>query len=201
MNHIQCAGPVDNLRSGNCFNFTLLAQEKKMVQPQSSILFASDLSVNMQAVFEQAATLAINQNASVVVLHVMEEHPRSEKRIRMAFGEALYKDLKNEQKQGARDILSGKNVDAMKIKKAISGFFETNSENGNSDNLIEKILVSEGRSIADEIAGTALQENCSTIVMGCRQRGLLADAMGDHIVRKVLKRSPVPVLVVPFKKG
>ena len=171
-----------------------------MVQPKSNILFASDLSVNMQAVFEQAAALAIRQNASLVVLHVMEEHPRSEKRIRTAFGEALYQDLKNEHKQGARDILSGKNVDAMKIKKAISGFFEVKNKHGAEDNLIKKILVSEGRSIADEIAGTALQEDCSMIVMGCKQRGLLAEAMGDHVVRKVLKRTSVPVLVVPFKK-
>lgn len=174
-----------------------------MVQSTQHILFASDLSVKMKTVFEQAAALAIRQNANVVVLHVMEQTPHSEKRIRMAFGEKLYKDLKNQQRQGAHNILSGKNVDAMKIKQAISGFFkgsEQEAPDPDDSSLIAKILVSEGKSIADEICGSALEEDCSMIVMGCRQRGLLAEAMGDHVVRKVLKRSPVPVLVVPFKE-
>ena len=118
----------------------------------------------------------------------------------MAFGEKLYEDLKSQQKQGARNILLGKNVDALKIKKAISGFLESDSDTDSSDNLIKKILVSEGRSIADEIAATALEEECGQIVIGLKQGGFLEQAMGDHIVRKVLKRSPVPVLVVPFKE-
>jgi nucleotide-binding universal stress UspA family protein len=57
--------------------------------------------------------------------------------------------------------------------------------------------VAEGQSIADEIVSTAVQEDCAFIVMGCRQQGLVAKAMGDKLVRKVLKRSSVPVFVVP----
>ncbi len=170
---------------------------------KSKILFASDLSVKMKEVFEKTAALAVQQDTHIIVLHVMEETPRSEKRIRMAFGEKLYQDLKNEQKQGARNILIGKNVDALKIRQAISGFFQTDDgeeTQPGDDSVIQKILVSEGRSIADEITATALEEECALIVIGCKQRGLLAEAMGDHVVRKVLKRSPVPVLVVPFKE-
>lgn len=171
-----------------------------MVQPTKNILFASDLSVNMKQVFEHAATLAVCQNAGIIVLHVMEETPGSEKRIQWAFGEELYQSLKSEHRKGARDILIGKNVDALKIRQAISGFFEgTDQDKGPSDNesLIRKILVTEGRSIADELTSTAQEEACGLIVMGCKQKGLLAEAMGDHVVRKVLKRSSVPVLVVP----
>lgn len=174
-----------------------------MVQPKSNILFASDLSVKMKEVFEKAATLALQQNANIIVLHVMEESQRSERRIRMAFGENLYQDLKNKQKQGARNILIGKNVDALKIKQAISGFLKADQPGdtvSDGDALIKKILVSESRSIADEIAATAHDEGCDLIVIGCKQRGLLAETMGDHVVRKVLKRSPVPVFVVPFKE-
>ena len=172
-----------------------------MVQPTQNILFASDLSKAMKHVFEQAAKLAVHQNANLIVLHVMEETARSEKRIQWAFGEKLYHDLKSQQKQGARDILIGKNVDALKIRQAISGFFEApdNAED-NESHLIEKILVTEGPSIADEIASTAVDEDCSMIVMGCKQGSMLAKAMSDNVVRKVLKRSPVPVHVVPFKE-
>lgn len=172
-----------------------------MVQPVKNILFASDLSINMKQIFEHAATLAIAQNANIIVLHVMEENQQSEKRIRIAFGEKLYKSLRSEHKDGARDILIGKNVDALRIRQAIAGFFKKTDDNkyAPDDNaLIKKILVAEGRSIADEIAATVTEEGCGLIVMGCKQQGLLAEAMGNHVVRKVLKRSGVPVLVVPF---
>ena len=60
--------------------------------------------------------------------------------------------------------------------------------------------MAEGRSIADEIAATAKEEGCGFIVMGCEQKGFVAKAMGDNVIGKVLKRSSVPVLIVPFKK-
>lgn len=174
-----------------------------MVQPTKNILFASDLSVNMKQVFEHAATQAIYHNASIIVLHVMEESPGSKQRVRMAFGEDLYQNLKSQQKAGARDILIGKNIDALKIRQAISGFFEDaekNQDSTSNNSLIKKILVAEGRSIADEITATATEEDCDLIFMGCKQKGLLADAMGDHVVRKILKRSTVPIFVVPLSE-
>ncbi len=174
-----------------------------MVEPTKNILFASDLSVNMKQVFEHAATLAICQNANIIVLHVMEESLRSEKRIRMAFGEELYENIKSTHRNGARNILIGKNVDALRIRKAITGFFEgaeQNKDTSENNSLISKILVAEGRSIADEITSTVQEEECNLIVMGCKRQGLLAEAMGDHVVRKVLKRSGVPVFIIPFEE-
>lgn len=173
-----------------------------MVEPTKNILFASDLSANMKQVFEHAAFLAVCQSANIIVIHVMEENPRSEKRIQMAFGEQLYKNLKSEHISQARNILIGKNVDALKIRQAIAGFFEEtgqNKEPSENNSLISKILVAEGRSIADEITSTAIEEDCNLIVMGCKQQGLLAEAMGNNVVRKILKRSQVPVFVVPFE--
>ena len=172
-----------------------------MFQAAKNILFASDLSVNMKQVFGHAATLAICHNANIIVLHVMEETSNSDKRIRMAFGEQLYQNLKAEHRSGARNILIGKNVDALRIRQAIAGFFkgtEQNKASAENNSLIKKILVTEGRSIANEIVSTAAEEECDVIVMGCKQQGLLAEAMGDHVVRKVLKRSKVPIFMVPF---
>lgn len=176
-----------------------------MVQLSKQILFASDLSIKMKEVFEQAAALAICSNSSVIVLHVMEETPSSQKKIRMAFGEQLYQDLKSEQKKGARDILIGKNVDALRIRNAIAGFFKGSEHEADGkeipgDSLIKKILVSESRSIADEIVSSAQEEDCGMIVMGCKKQGFIAEAMGEHIVRKVIKRSDIPVCVVPFSE-
>lgn len=170
-----------------------------MTQKIQNILFASDLSVDMKPVFEQAVAMATYTGADLVVLHVMEEaSPSAQRQVKMAFGENLYKEIRARHKTGAQDLLIGKNVDAVRIRQAIAGFFE-DREKGSADahSPIKKILVTEGHSIADAICSTAMEENCAFIVMGCRQQGLVAKAMGDKLVRKVLKRSSVPVFVVP----
>lgn len=173
-----------------------------MIKPLQKILFASDLSKEMKQVFEHAAATAAYSKTDIIVLHVMEEaSKRSEKLIQMAFGERLYKDIKKEQKTGARNLLSGKNVDALKIRHAIAGFFQDGEqENKLSEEIspIEKILVTDGRSIADEITSTAEEEGCSIIVMGIKQQGLLAEAIGENVVRKVLKKTSVPVYIIPL---
>jgi nucleotide-binding universal stress UspA family protein len=175
-----------------------------MIQPPKKILFASDLSTDMKQVFEHAATIAAYSQSEIIVLHVMEEaSKRSEKRVRMAFGETLYQDIKNKQRDGAKNLLIGKNVDALRIRQAIAGFFKGEENKVNpidSDSPIAKILVTEGQSIADEITLTAADEGCDIIVMGCKQQGMLAGAMGDHVVRKVLKRSSIPVFIIPFSE-
>ena len=172
------------------------------MEETKKILFASNLSTEMEAVFKQAAETAVYHNANIIVVHVMEASSRSEKRLRMAFGEQLYQDLKAGHREEARNILVGKNVDAVRIRQAIAGFLQGDGKgsDGDAPSLISKILVTESPAVADEITATALEEGCDMIVMGCKQQGLMAEAMGDHVVRKVLKRTPVPVLLVPLKK-
>lgn len=174
-----------------------------MTQKIEKILFASDLSTDMKQVFDHAASMAAYYDAQIIVLHVMETASKSsEKLVKMAFGETLYQNIKNEQKTGAKNLLTGKNVDALRIRQAIAGFFEEGDkavplpEEGSP---IHKILVTESKSIAGEITLTATQEESNLIVMGCKQQGLIAEAMGDKVVRKVLKQSSVPVLVVPLE--
>jgi hypothetical protein len=134
----------------------------------------------------------------------MEESSKnSERLVKIAFGEKLYQDIKNGHRDGAKNLLIGKNVDALRIRQAIAGFFkgqENKTDPIENDSPIAKILVTEGKSIADEITLTATDESCDIIVMGCKQQGMLAGAMGDHVVRKVLKRSSVPVFVIPFSE-
>ncbi|MCP4022189.1 MAG: universal stress protein, partial [Desulfobacteraceae bacterium] len=93
-----------------------------MAKTIKNILFASELSVEMGEVFEHTATMAAFYDANIVVLHVLETaNNSSTKRVRMAFGEHLYEKLKTEQKDGAMNLLTGKNVDALKIRKALAG--------------------------------------------------------------------------------
>ncbi len=63
--------------------------------------------------------------------------------------------------------------------------------------MIEDILVVEGN-VADEIISVAAEKACDIIVMGSRQRSLLAEAFSGSVVRKVLRRARKPVFVVPL---
>ena len=94
-------------------------------------------------------------------------------------------------------------MDALRIHQAIAGFFQEGEKpvsQPDHGSPIEKNLVTKGSSIADEITLTATEEKCDLIVMGCKQQGMLAGAFGNHMVRKVLKRSHEPVFVVPFSQ-
>ena len=174
-----------------------------MIQTPKHILFASDLSTNMKEVFKHAVSLSTLSDAGIIVLHVMEEAGKNtERRVQRVFGETLYNAIRSEQKAGARNLLTGKNVDALGIKQAIAGFLE-DKEGCPSDleisSPIEKILVTESKSIADEITRTAVEEECDVIVMGGGHHSFIENAIGDNIARKVLKRTSVPVLVVPLQ--
>ncbi|MCP4722733.1 MAG: universal stress protein [Desulfobacteraceae bacterium] len=175
-----------------------------MIQKTKKILFASDLTVDMIQVFEHAATLSAYHDADIVVLHVMMENSGAENHVKMAFGEELYKDLKSQQKKRAQNALTSKNVDALKIRQAIAGFFggeaDTESNELLEESPIKKILIAEGRSIADEIAATVRDEGCDLIVMGYKNKGVIGKAIGNNLVGKVIKRSDVPIFVIPFSK-
>lgn len=173
-----------------------------MIQKIDRILFASDLSENMKEVFEHAVSFSSYTGAQIIVLHVMEEASKNaEKLVQRAFGEQLYNSIRSEHKAGAHNILTGKNVDALRIRQAIAGFLEDREaaedivEKGSP---IEKILVTESRSIADEITRTAVEEGCGAIVMGCGRHSFIESAMGDNMARKILKRTTIPVLVIPL---
>ena len=173
------------------------------MNPQfKKILFASDLSIEMEQVFEYSLSFSTFYKAEVIILHVLEEgDSSSEKMTRAIFGEDYYQDLKSRHKTSAQNVLIGKRSDALRIKKRISGFFREAFDGSETEPPIEKILVAESPSVANEIVSTAVDENCDLIIMGCKQKGLLAQAMGDKLVRKVLRRTSVPVFVVPLSES
>lgn len=164
------------------------------------ILFASDLSEHARYAFDHAALIAAYSRARIIILHVMEElPPGAEHQVAEVFGKELYLDLKIQKKEGARDILIHKKTQAPKIREYLAGICReiSTGENVSNPDVIEDILVVEGN-IADEIISAAASNNCDVIVMGSRQRNLLAEAFSGSVVRKILRRSKKPVLIVPL---
>lgn len=171
-----------------------------MKQQTGDILFATDLSVDMHKVFEQAAIMAINYGAKVTILHVLVDNPEAKRQVMSIFGEEEYQSIRREHQERAQKVLTGKNTEARKIQQALAKvFFEQERQMNFTDQetFINKILIAEGTSIADEIYSIASDEGCRCIVIGCAKQGFLSGALGDNILRKILKRSAIPVLVVP----
>jgi len=172
-----------------------------MEQQTGNILFATDLSINMHKVFEQAAMMAINYNTKVTILHVLVDNPEAKRHMMSIFGDDQYQNIRREHQERAQKVLTGKNTEARKIQQALAKvFFEQERQLNftDTDTFIDKILIAEGPSIADEIYNTASDEGCRCIVMGCPSQGILSGALGDKILKKVLKVSTIPVLVVPL---
>jgi nucleotide-binding universal stress UspA family protein len=61
----------------------------------------------------------------------------------------------------------------------------------------DEIIVGEGQNVAEEIRSAAQERNCDAIVMAGRGESLLDTASLGRITKDVLKRSRLPVLVVP----
>ena len=164
------------------------------------ILFASDLSEHARYAFDHAALIAAYSKARIIILHVMEElAPGAEERVAEAFGKELYAELKTRKKEGARDILIHKKIQTPKIREYLANICKkpiTGSDPSQND-VIEDIIVVEGK-VAEEIILAATEYACDVIIMGSRQRSLLAEAFSGSVVRKVLRRARKPVFVVPL---
>lgn len=169
-----------------------------MFKPLSSILFATNLSENCRPAFECAASLATRYQANLVLLHVIEKMPDYiEGRLRGLLGEKQWREMGASHESNARETLIGKKSDSKLVREALEQFC---ADAGIDDDACgyssREVLVTDG-DIVDEIIDKSKAHNCDLIVLGARQ-GLLSKetAIGPHI-KGVLRRSRIPVMVVP----
>jgi len=163
------------------------------------ILFATDLSDNSRHAFKYAANLANHYQATLVILHVMEGLSDSFKnRITNFLGQEAWEHIRDTKETGVRKILIGKKSERHVLKRALSQISEKLQANGQLDPFeADEIIVGEGQNVAEEIRRTATEKNCDTIVMSGRGESLLDTTSLGRITRDVLKRTRLPVMVVP----
>ncbi|MDL2269775.1 universal stress protein [Desulfosarcina sp. OttesenSCG-928-A07] len=167
-----------------------------MVPKLKTILFASDLSENSKYVFDYAVDLAAHYNARILILHVMEEVPTgAETRIAAEIGQQWYTDIKTHKEDSARDILIDKRTQAVSAKDFLSRM--SDPETSQTSSYVEDIIIVEG-DVAEEVAAISAQKDCDVIVMGGKRSGFLEGAFSGNILRRVLRRSKKPLLVVPL---
>ncbi|MDY6906207.1 MAG: universal stress protein [Thermodesulfobacteriota bacterium] len=176
-----------------------------MVQQFTKILFPTDLSEHARYSFNYAASMAAYYRAGIVILHVVEgDAPQNTRNMLSVFlGSEKMRELEqrqDEHAQDAKDILIGKKQDAEVIRDAINLFYEdAKNEFEHETTPGDQILVKRG-DIVHKILSVAKSENCDLIVMGHGKYNALAEAVIGSTTKSILKKSAIPVLVIPMPK-
>lgn len=162
------------------------------------ILFSSDLSENARRAFDYLLSIARPCGAEILILHVLDKlAPGTEQRVASAFGPEMYEQLKERKIESARDILIGKKTEYLKTREALNRMIRNSYGTGSAEaDAVVDIYIVEG-DVADETIAVAREKECDLIVMGSHGPGKLKQAFSEDPVRKLLRRSNIPVLVVP----
>ena len=172
-----------------------------MPNEYKTILFTSNLSTASRVAFKQAVMLATTFDAKLVLLHIMEGTSNSyEGYVSSLFGHDQWQQILKNNREEAKHALVGKVTPKQIVRTALSEFCkESKKEDENYVIPNYEIVVKEG-DVVEVILKQAAECQCDLIVMGASE-GLLSGISVGHHIKSVLKKSKVPVLVVPAKKA
>lgn len=169
-----------------------------MVHDIKRILFTTDLSQESKEVFDFAASMAVKSNASLIILHVIEDQASRQKDLVVdMIGHEAYTKIQEENENHARNILLGKQKQVPIIKEALEKLGESAKTMTEKSDLIESVVIRMGK-IPEEIVQVAEEAKCDFIVMGHHQRSMLNQALIGGTIRGVLRKTNVPVTLVPI---
>ena len=162
-----------------------------MLPTVTHILYATDLSKNSTFAFRYAVKVAQSLGANITILYTLPALDSAmEVPIITQMGESRYRRLKEEQ--------SEETIRAIRDK--LHNFCAAEMETLRCDmDLTSSVLIREGDTV-DEILNVSKELGCDLIVMGAHGKGILAHTFLGSVSEKVLRRSRIPVLVVPIPK-
>lgn len=167
------------------------------------ILYPTDLSVTGRHAFAYAASLANLYGAELTVFHVLEEGPELDPRLAGYVSEAMWEEIKQRDLKEATEMLIHRRRDDAAIRDCVGEFCERAQLGVPEEAYVTyDIDVAFGQPVP-AIVRKAGEETYDLIVLGSHGHGTLVEAMefmiGDT-VRNVLRRSRVPVVVVPLPR-
>jgi nucleotide-binding universal stress UspA family protein len=163
------------------------------------VLFTTDLSPQSRKAFDYAVSLAARYGARITILHVIEELPQYPGEYLKGFlGPERWRELQESNEQEARQILIGKKKEGAMIREALRDFCkDAQKDHGESDDMMDEIVVSTGK-VVDEILTESETRKCDLIVMGYYVRGRFEEAIVGSTPRRLLRRSKIPIMLVPL---
>jgi nucleotide-binding universal stress UspA family protein len=141
------------------------------------VLIALDYDESAQKVAEQGFAMAKAMNAKTILLHVISEQP-------------AYYSTYTYMRELQVDVIGD-------LQKSIQKFLDKAKEHL-GDESIQTVL--EFGEISDIILGTAKDLNVDIIVMGTHSRKWLENIILGSEAENVIKKTTIPVFVVPTKK-
>lgn len=160
-----------------------------------TILFTSNLSTVSRIAFRHAAQLANRFHAKLILLHVMERLPSSYEGYMVGlFGQDKVHEILKRHKNEARHALVGKVTPGQMAKTALSEFYLESGVDKTGSNAPE-IIVQNGE-VVEVILKVAEENSCDLIIMGGHE-GLISSTSVGHTLKSTLRKSKIPVLIVP----
>ena len=163
------------------------------------ILFTTDLTPQTQHAFNYAAGFAYQYGAALTILYVMEDIPIAESaNLRAFIGSDRWRELQKSHEQHVQAILIGKKREGVLIRESL-GDMVTAAQKGLPARgpQPDEIVVIQGDPV-DCIGQEAEARQVDLIIMGYHPRGRIGEAIMGSVSRSVLRRSRVPVLLVPL---
>jgi nucleotide-binding universal stress UspA family protein len=163
-----------------------------MLPTIKKILYATDLSPNSVFAFRFASAIARQHGARIVILHVLERIQGSTKALIAAY---ISEEQIHSMEGQKREKVMGE------IRRRLDRFCEEECRlDAGLMERVERIEVCEGYP-AEEILQQAKKYDCDLIVMGSHGKGLLENTFVGSVTRQVLRRTRLPVTVIPLPKG
>ena len=168
-----------------------------MIQGIKTILFTSNLSENSRHAFNYAAMLTTQFNAKIVLLHVVEKIPDTvESRMRGLFGGDKWNGILETHMKEAHQMLVGKVTSKQMIRAALSQFCHETGIDADECGYVEREIVIKEGEVVEVILDQIKAHNCDAVVMGA-SKGFISGTSIGPVIKSVLKKSKVPVLVIP----
>jgi nucleotide-binding universal stress UspA family protein len=163
------------------------------------ILFTTDLSQQARHAFTYAAGVAHQYRATLTILYVMEDLPMSQSaNLRAFIGSDRWDELQKSYAQQTQQILIGKKREGALIREALGGMAAATQKDFPERKLEpEEVVVTQGDTV-ECICQEAEARQMDLIIMGYHPRGRIEEAIFGSVSRSVLRRSRVPLLLVPL---
>jgi nucleotide-binding universal stress UspA family protein len=162
-----------------------------MLPSIKNILYATDLSKNASFAFRYAMALADALDTKINILYILPMVDSAmEVPIITQMGEEMYYKLREEK---SREIIEN-------IKNRLQDFSQKELQDAQCKaERVSSIMVREG-DVVDEILKTAEKLKSDIIILGAHGKGILSHTFLGTVPDKLLRRSRVPVLVIPIPK-
>jgi len=160
-----------------------------MIPEIKHILYASDLSENSAPALSWAMMLSHQHDARITFLHVTEEvSPHATTAIRSFMGEEKWEEMTEAYHDDANSEIESR---IHRFCEGVAGEMDK-CPAGPQD-----IVIRTGVPV-ERILHEAEYRNCDLIVMGTHGAGLFKDAVIGSNARRVVRRSRIPVVVIPL---